>query len=55
MLDYIAQANRPILLSTGMSDYDDIRTCINILEKNEKKRYSIISLRKFLSYTLQAC
>lgn len=41
-LDYIGKKGAPIVLSTGMSDIDEIRGAINILEKTGNKNICIL-------------
>jgi N,N'-diacetyllegionaminate synthase len=38
VLNYLSQKKKPIILSTGMSNLDEIKTVINILNKNFKKK-----------------
>ncbi len=42
LLEYIANAEKPIILSTGMASYDEIELAVSILEKDKKKDISIL-------------
>lgn len=41
-LKYIARKNTPIVLSTGMADFDEIKKAVGILEKNGAKEICIL-------------
>ena len=42
LIEYISQFNKPIILSTGMSTYDEIEYSINLLNNNFKKDIKIL-------------
>jgi N,N'-diacetyllegionaminate synthase len=42
MLDYISKQNKPILLSTGMTNFAQIKKIIKILNKKKKKKITIM-------------
>ncbi|OFX23163.1 MAG: hypothetical protein A2033_15475 [Bacteroidetes bacterium GWA2_31_9] len=42
MLDFIASKEKPIILSTGMSTYDEIRVALNYLDKNKIKDITVL-------------
>ncbi|MBR1785728.1 MAG: N-acetylneuraminate synthase family protein [Paludibacteraceae bacterium] len=48
IIDYIAQHNKPIILSTGMATYDEINTSLNLL--NEYGKHDITILHCISAY-----
>lgn len=42
IIDYISKIDKPIILSTGMSNYDEIEKSIGLLNKNFKKNITIL-------------
>ena len=42
VIDYISKIDKPIILSTGMSSYDEIEKSIGLLNKNFKKNITIL-------------
>ena len=42
LIDYLSKSKKPIVLSTGMSDLDDIKRAVNICEKNKNYNISIL-------------
>jgi len=42
MLEYIAERNRPILLSTGMATYEEVEQALSILNRRHKKDITIL-------------
>ena len=42
MLDYVAEQNRPILLSTGMATFDEIEFALNRLDPNQESEITVL-------------
>ena len=42
LLDYISKFNKPVILSTGMSTYDEIKQSVNLINSNFKKNITIL-------------
>ena len=38
MLEYISKSNKPVILSSGMSTFNDVRQSLKILQKHKKKK-----------------
>ena len=37
MLEYISKSNKPVILSSGMSTFNDVKQSLKILQKHKKK------------------
>ena len=52
LIDYIAQKNKPIILSTGMSSIDEVKKAIKVIRKYHNKLllfytvFQVIQLKK---------
>lgn len=42
MIDYISQHHKPIILSTGMSTYEEVETALALLNRNFKKDITVL-------------
>ncbi|NDB33602.1 MAG: hypothetical protein EB160_09310, partial [Nitrososphaeria archaeon] len=42
LLEYLARTKKPIILSTGASNYDEIDFAVNLLKKHEVKKYALL-------------
>ena len=51
LINYLSSTNKPILLSTGMSDLDDVKNAVKVSEKN--KNYKIIVMQCTSLYPLK--
>ncbi|NDB63247.1 MAG: N-acylneuraminate-9-phosphate synthase [Nitrosopumilaceae archaeon] len=42
LLEYLARTKKPIILSTGASNYDEIDFAVNLLKKHKVKKYALL-------------
>lgn len=42
LLEYLAKTKKPIILSTGASNYDEIDFAVNLLKKHHVKKYALL-------------
>ena len=42
LLEYLAKTKKPIIVSTGASNYDEINFAINLLKKHKVKKYALL-------------